>query len=159
LAVLLAALSVALAGCQALAEAGPLELGGDDGSLCIPVASGDSGFVGDVIEVPEGVDLTITGVRLASAQGMTLVGSYLLDVNGATVGSSLKAPTTPEWDDREDAVGASVASGEVKNLVLEVRRDSEGAASAAAMIVTYTVLGRSFEKSASTEYVLTDSCF
>jgi hypothetical protein len=163
LAVSLGAATV-LAGCSGPALEGPAGFGGEDGTLCAGVRPGGRLLFGDVLHAPASAGLEILAVTLDEPQGVELERSFLMPIEpGAEVGGIGSATVPPEdpppgWDERVAAASASLEPGAIGDIVVQVKRVSDGEAGFAAIHLTYRVGDVVYEKSATTAYQLRGSC-
>ena len=156
------ALIATLTGCSAPAP-GPAMFGGDgENKVCLPIADGQQALVGEGIGAPVGAELSITSVKLADADGVGIDSTFLMQIiDGNAFGTALMPPENPPpaWEDRVDAVGATVPRGEVWNLLIVLKRGGSEPGKAHRIIVGYEVDGVAYEKMNSTAYTLQDKCF
>lgn len=118
-----------------------------------------------MIVAPANNDVEIVGVTLDTPDGVDLERAYLTPVDDAAgdagIGSALVPPVDPPpgWSHRVDAVGATVDRGTSGSIVVQVKHTGAGNAGFAAIHITYRSGGVQYEKSATTDYQLRESCF
>jgi hypothetical protein len=134
--------------------------GGQQGTECVSVLQDQTVLIGDVITAPSAESITITGVRLFDSNGISVQHSYILPITDqGAIGSSAFPPKNSKgWDSRANATEAIMTANESRNLVLQLRKDSEGVARANAVAISYTADGRAFEKLGTTAYQLKTRC-
>jgi hypothetical protein len=132
-----------------------MQLGGEQGQLCIPGEPGQEVVLGEVVGLPTDKAVTITGVTAVDAENATAEGAYILSTN---VGAMYPDGIDPvAWESRQDAVGAEI-SGDYTSVVLVLSRVEAGPATARHMRITYTADGVSYEANGTTAYLIDDSC-
>jgi hypothetical protein len=145
-----------LAGCSiGPSGPGPLGNGGDQGTLCSPVAKGQvlsDGF--DALRNTGDAPATIEAVSLADPHGLRLLTAYIIPIAGHSLygvraGFPPAAPLSPGvlWSKRHLAVGASIPRSNghhVANLVL-VLKPTASTGTAAGTQISYRVAGQDYQ--------------
>jgi hypothetical protein len=149
---LLPALALLLAACSS--DPPPLGSGGDPGGQCVPSVQGRPVSIGIyVLENTGHASVTITGVTLPSAQGLTMTRPWLVPIyydrkngNHLTVGTGFPypPPDTPQWRERRLAIGGTIRPGQNLNLVFGVTRTTARSGTSGGPVVTYTAAGSAY---------------
>ena len=161
---------VALAACsngESASAAGPLSPArAENGVLCVPSRTGDLVTVGqDTLENSATSAATITGVRLAEADEIDLVDSFVTPLRGTTtVGvhrafppRDLTGHPLANWERREPAAGAEIEGRSSRGLVVALRlTDQEG--SARGFTIEYRVEGENFRYTTAVGLRLARTC-
>jgi hypothetical protein len=160
-----------LAACEgAPGQEGPLVLGGDKGKICLARGESTRFTVGiDSVTNRSTDPVSITDVSLVDARDMELIEAVIAPMptvpnkNGSLIlvgnWDSYPPPSSvsPEWHEREPAVGSSLPGGAARAFVFGVTADSD--ASATAVRVDYqTSTGKRYEVRTSTEVQLKERC-
>ena len=138
-----------------------LNLGVEEGSICMPTPGEDDLVYGDTLLHHEAQGpVTISDVSLVGAVGMVLRDAYLVHVRPGEdlVGfrrASDESGLPRAWGQRVDAVGSVVGQGEVWNLVLVVASPTVATASAEAASVRYEYDGEQFQQRTRTKMITT----
>lgn len=144
-----------------------LNLGYDEGSVCIPAptAPTDRVIFGDtVLRHDTNGPVTISDVSLVNADHLTLQAAYLVEVGRGemVIGfrhASDKRRLPKAWDRRVDARGATLRPGDARNLVLVVDAPKGEVATAdAARIRHATSDGGQFVQDTLTQMATAQSC-
>jgi hypothetical protein len=156
---MIAVAAATMTGCQAV-ESGPLQWGGDEVTVCMPVTKGNQTVAGDVIAAPDDSSVEITSVDLAESEGTKIVGSYILPIiDMTTIGVSKYPPVSSvAWGERQDAVGFVLQPGVDMNLVVVLERTGSDPGEVLSFTAGYTMAGKNFVNAGTTHYVLDDDC-
>ena len=101
-------------------DGGMLPFGDTSIHECFPMGVSDEILLGDMIGPPTD-DITIDSVEMNGMTGMTVVGVFLLDpAYGMPYATSFLPLTTPIWEHRVNAVGATLQIGNQRNIVVQV---------------------------------------
>lgn len=140
---------------------GPLSLGGDTGTICMPAApSGQytDGF--DAVQNTTDASIQVTGIRLVGAQHATMHGGYLAPIINTTLIGALPGwpptgGTLPTFSAKK-AVPAQIAAGQSANLVIHL--SATPPATVQAVEVTYISDGEAFRVRNSTTLIIQPKC-
>jgi hypothetical protein len=161
-----AALLVGAVGCtdEEPADAphdGPLRLGGEMGTLCIPAGSSTEFTLGlDAVQNSTKADINVDRVRLIGADNATMVDGYLAPILGHTLIGAI-----PGWPPKEGATAAfdqkktvptTISAGKDANLVVHVKATAP--AEIKAVEVTYTSDGKPMRVQSTTSLTIRDTC-
>jgi hypothetical protein len=124
---------------------GPLHFFPHEGgaSVCTPTARGERIVVGDFFTTPA-VAVTVTVER-----------SWLTPEG--TVGAIEYSAAA--WQGRPESAGTALDPHQQVNVVGLLHRTSDGAGTARAMVVDYTIAGVPFTETLGIDFTLKDSCF
>jgi hypothetical protein len=144
---------------------GPLRMGGDWGTLCVPAPSWQPVTVGFDVMTNEGDSLlTVEEVSLVDAEGLSIEAAYLIELgedDGAIGVWSEFPPESDEgetdgagWRSRVEAAGSEVLPGARLNLVVGLKPTADVAASKGVEVVYVAESGRTFVERTTTEIEL-----
>lgn len=138
---------------------GPLLFGGDDGELCVIASPSHPMVIGDVIELPSGLQGELMSLRIVGVEGVSVRETFVMPItDDAAIGSSEYPPSSAAWVLRESADGAHLAGGVPSNVILVIERESERPGSIEAIQVEYKVKGAAYSAVGTTSYLLDDDC-
>lgn len=160
---LIAIIAMSTAGCQKELTAGPVVLGGDPSTLCVPAKSGGRVLVGEVLEAPKTQPIEITAVNLTDTHNAELIRAYVVPIGKEGALGSVDYPVDdavfPSWSQRKDVKGATVKAGESVSIALVLKRTSASAKSTAAPVaVEYKADGTSYKAIGSISFELKGAC-
>lgn len=116
-------------GCLTACAQGAAPLAGDESlmALCTPVPGTAPVVSADEILRNETDDaVTVDAVRLVGAQGVTLRDAHIVPIEDRTLlGTTPMPPASSVWQERRQAVGATLAPGETWNLALTLDRSAQ----------------------------------
>ena len=137
-------LAVLLAGCSgtgaAIANDGPVTLGGTPSEACVSAEVGEEVGIGQPIRSEGPVAAAIEKVSVDDASGLELVGSFVVPVVDNTGTGTFRVgegEPSPGWPMRTEAVGTSIEPGGFADLVLVLKRDSSNDGKLANVSIEY----------------------
>jgi hypothetical protein len=123
---------------------GPLGDVGTAGTLCVPDHVGHTLTMGFYDLHNRGADaVTIQGVTLTSAHGLTITKAWLMPIKDTTLIGTVEdyPPPSPLWAQRQPAFGATIKPGQDLNLVFGLTRTTSGLGSSSGPAITYSAGG------------------
>lgn len=138
-----------------------VDIGTDSGTVCAPAKVGQQRVIGQSFTAADD-PITVTGVALKDAQGITVIDSFLLTNDDGDIAADVYPPPGRARHERKPAVGATVAAHESYNVVLHVERSSASTAHGAGIVISYsypsTFGRRTSEVAGAISYLLSDDC-
>ncbi len=129
----------------------------------LPSRRGASTTIGDIyLTNPTRFDLTLTGVSLATTEGVTLVGAAIGDNTLPLVAAGSGYPPTDVaphvWDQVQPLPGAVLAPGDAEVVIMVGLRLDHDRGRAATVLIDYEVDGRAYRVKADRDYSLGPDC-
>ena len=140
---------------------GPLALGGDVGSLCMPgVSSGEYTYALDVVKNSTDATIDVTSIRLIGAEHATMKGGYLAPIIKMTLMGARPGwpPTGPDIEafSAKKLLPTQIGAGQTANLVIHLTAQTP--ASVKAVEVTYTSGGKTMRVNNTTTLAIQRAC-
>lgn len=140
---------------------GPLRLGGEQGTLCIPAGPTGEYTLGlDAVQNSTKADIEVDRVRLIGADNATMVAGYLAPIldntlMGAIPGWPPQGGATPAFEQKKN-VPTTISAGKDANLIIHVKATAPAAIKA--VEVTYTSDGKPMRVQNTTSLTIRDTC-